>query len=204
MKNSTMAVTANAQNGILPIRFGLDTIQGARNEVTALRKSQYAAYLETVRQKHEASLTFDHWCDLGCLTYDGIMERWGFGQKRNVLIGQTDDGVSLTRNVGRPRSTEPKTVKVQQTTVKGSRRIPAMFADGDVKVGDVVTVLKSVGKVENGTRDDFVATVVDAKNVSYNGTVMSWNEFGQKAIGHSAINVYVWLLINGTLLNDLR
>ncbi|WP_431299405.1 hypothetical protein [Tabrizicola sp. BL-A-41-H6] len=54
-------------------------------------------------------------------------------------------------------------------------------------------------------RSDSAAKVVDGKRVEYQGTVMSFNEWGCKVTGWSTIQIYKWAVLpDGRLLEALR
>lgn len=77
----------------------------------------------------------------------------------------------------------------------GVLRLPEMFRQGKIKAGDSLTIKNHA---------ESTAVVVDGKTVRFNGVEMTYNAYGQQVIGHKAVNVYVWVQANGTLLNDLR
>lgn len=171
---------------MLAIRFGLDTLPlQATNE----KRNAYRAYVVRTKSNWEATFSFSDWEAFGCLSYDALMAKFGVGEKRKMII----DGTNGEIMVGEPRAARAKVAKVAKVGRK--LRIPAMFESGIINVGDKVEVL-------NRANSD--ATVVDAKTVNYQGTIMTFNEYGIKLVGHVAINVYIWVKVNGVLLDTLR
>jgi hypothetical protein len=71
-----------------------------------------------------------------------------------------------------------------------------MVERGLLPVGTVLTIKD---------RADSAATVVDGKRVEFRGEVISFNEWGCKATGWSAIQIYKWAVLpDGRLLEALR
>jgi len=76
-------------------------------------------------------------------------------------------------------------------------RMDKLFEWGIVKKNDIV-VLKGFDSSE--------ATVIDYKRVEYNGKRMSFNRWGEKVTGWSAISIYEWAMIKDSekTLDQLR
>ena len=71
-----------------------------------------------------------------------------------------------------------------------------MVARGLLPVGTVLTIKD---------RSDSAATVVDGKRVEFRGEVISFNDWGCRATGWTAIQIYKWAVLpDGRLLEALR
>lgn len=71
-----------------------------------------------------------------------------------------------------------------------------MVDEGLLPVGTILTIKD---------RPDSAATVVDGKRVEFRGELMSFNEWGCKATGWTAIQIYKWAVLpDGRLLEALR
>lgn len=71
-----------------------------------------------------------------------------------------------------------------------------MVAQGLLPVGTVLTIKD---------RPDSAASVVDGKRVEFRGEVISFNDWGCRATGWSAIQIYKWAVLpDGRLLETLR
>jgi hypothetical protein len=67
---------------------------------------------------------------------------------------------------------------------------------GRLKVGTVLTIRG---------RQDSAAKVLDGRCVEFKGERLTFNEWGQRATGWSAIQIYAWALLpDGRSLGDLR
>lgn len=75
-------------------------------------------------------------------------------------------------------------------------KTPEMVENGVLAVGTILTI--------KGRRD-CGATVVDGKSVKFRDEIMSFNEWGCRATGWSAIQIYKWAVLpDGRLLEALR
>ncbi len=76
-------------------------------------------------------------------------------------------------------------------------RMDKLFEWGVIKAGDTV-VIKNFENSE--------ATVIDTKNVEYNGQKLTFNQWGEKVTGWSALSVYEWTIVKGSekTLHEIR
>jgi CxxC motif-containing protein len=76
-------------------------------------------------------------------------------------------------------------------------RMDKLFEWGIIKAGDMV-VIKNF--------DNSEAAVIDTKNVEYNGQKLSFNQWGEKVTGWSALSVYEWTIVKGSekTLHEIR
>lgn len=95
-------------------------------------------------------------------------------------------------NKARPARTKGKKVSVNPG---GLARIPAMFERGIIKTGDTLTIRQ---------HDKSEATIVDQRNVRYEGQILSYNKWGEKIVGRPGVNIYREAVLNGKTLDELR
>lgn len=76
-------------------------------------------------------------------------------------------------------------------------RMDKLFEWGVIKAGDVV-VIKNFENSE--------AIVIDIKTVEYNGQKLTFNQWGEKITGWSALSVYEWIIVKGSekTLHEIR
>lgn len=76
-------------------------------------------------------------------------------------------------------------------------RMDKLFEWGVIKCEDTV-VIKNF--------DNSDATVIDTKNVEYNGQKLTFNQWGEKVTGWSALSVYEWTIVKGSekTLHEIR
>ena len=87
-----------------------------------------------------------------------------------------------------------ETRKKRKTTRK--MQTPEMVERGLLPVGTVLTIEQIPGSE---------ATVVDGRNVNYNGSILSFSKWGMKVKGWTTIQIYVHAVLpDGRLLDDLR
>lgn len=72
-----------------------------------------------------------------------------------------------------------------------------LFEWGVIKSGDAV-VIKNF--------DNSEAVVIDTKIVEYNGQKLTFNQWGEKVTGWSALSVYEWTIVKGSekTLHEIR
>lgn len=76
-------------------------------------------------------------------------------------------------------------------------RMDKLFEWGVIKAGDAV-VIKNFENSE--------AVVIDTKTVEYNGQKLTFNQWGEKVTGWSALSVYEWTIVKGSekTLHEIR
>jgi CxxC motif-containing protein len=76
-------------------------------------------------------------------------------------------------------------------------RMDKLFEWGVIKSGDTV-IIKNF--------DNSEAIVIDTKTVEYNGQKLTFNQWGEKVTGWSALSVYEWTIVKGSkkTLHEIR
>ena len=112
-------------------------------------------------------------------------------RKNSVLESQNTSRVeqnSAPEKINRGNEKKRKATRRMQT--------PEMVEKGLLPIGTVLTIEQIPGSE---------ATVVDGRNVNYNGSILSFSKWGMKVKGWTTIQIYVHAVLpDGRLLDDLR
>jgi predicted type IV restriction endonuclease len=118
---------------------------------------------------------------------DAFMARLD-GQPNPANAPAPEDGAATTPVPVPSKATETGRARLMRTS--------EMVERGLLAVGTALTIKD---------RPDSAAKVVDGKRVEFRGEVMSFNEWGCKATGWTAIQIYKWAVMpDGRLLEALR
>jgi predicted type IV restriction endonuclease len=117
-----------------------------------------------------------------------------------AVMAELDKTAELEREHVSINHAEPRAIEVQPTPARAVRtrfmKTGEMVDHGLLAVGTILTIRD---------RPDSAATVVDGKRVEFRGELMSFNEWGCKATGWTAIQIYKWAVLpDGRLLEALR
>jgi hypothetical protein len=111
--------------------------------------------------------------------------------KLDGLPESAPEGASINHAEASPMEVAP--VRSGRARLMKTRE---MVDEGLLPVGTILTIKD---------RPDSAATVVDGKRVEFRGELMSFNDWGCKATGWTAIQIYKWAVLpDGRLLEALR
>jgi len=110
------------------------------------------------------------------------------------------DGEPTPPRAAAPESADPVAAETAPPGARAARtrlmKTQEMVAQGLLPVGTTLTIKD---------RPDSAASVVDGKRVEFRGEVISFNDWGCRATGWSAIQIYKWAVLpDGRLLEALR
>lgn len=214
-KRTTKRKAKNMQTTIEPINDPSSTLfKFFDQSKPAKNDSQFEAYHEYLSGTYThttgtATMGFRDWKSEGSPSAAQWAAR--LGPPRQV-VKTDDEGNEIVkepklkkdgtpRAARMPKSAVPKAPKSNVTLLvapksTGKKRIPAMFAEGIIKAGDVLTIANHA---------DSSATVIDGKLVRFGNDELTFNAWGEQITGHVAVNIYIHaMLADGRFLNELR
>lgn len=119
--------------------------------------------------------------------------QWRSQFKDRVIVKTDDEGKEIVKVAREPRVPRSNVVVPKAS---GSRRLPQMFAEGVIKVGQVLHIV---------SKENSDATVIDGKTVKFGNTPMTFNKWGETVTGHVAVNIYIHAQTSDNVfLNALR
>lgn len=112
-------------------------------------------------------------------------------KEEDLFVELAIPGESVTRSVRAARG------ETEASTRQTLPRMARLLEWGVIKVGDAVFIKD---------RPESIATILDARTVSYKGEKLRFNIWGQKVTTWSAINIYEWTVhqASGKTLDELR
>ena len=109
-------------------------------------------------------------------------------------VGELDEERPLASPARRGKS--PQTDEPGTSIKPKKMRIPEMIEKGLLQIGTVLTIKNRPGSE---------ARVVDGRHVDYQGTLMTYNKWGERITGWPSIQIYMHAVMqDGRLLDDLR